>query len=189
VPRFEGFAPSSTRASATARAIRRRDTKPELALRRALFQLGLRYRVHPAGLPGQPDIVFRRQRIVVFVDGDFWHGRHWRARRAKLARGSNAAYWTAKIARNVARDREQEAALRIAGWRVLRFWEQDIRVRVAQMAAEVAALVRAEGVHGARAGKVEDPEPRRPRQARGEVKGPGARTAGRRRGRRCEVGS
>jgi len=77
-------------------------------------------------LPGKPDIILRKARIVVFVDGDFWHGRHWKQRRAKLARGSNAAYWIPKIEANIARDRRVTRALRKDGWIVLRFWETDL---------------------------------------------------------------
>lgn len=125
-PRFEGFAPSSERASATARAIKRTDTKAELALRRALWALGLRYRKHARSIPGRPDIVFAGARVVVFVDGDFWHGRDWEGRRAKLAAGSNALYWLAKIEANMDRDRRKDAALRDLGWTVVRLWERDV---------------------------------------------------------------
>jgi DNA mismatch endonuclease (patch repair protein) len=104
-PRFEGYMPSSAKASAAARAAsRRRDTQCELALRRALWALGLRYRVDVRQLPGKPDIVFRRLRIAIFCDGDFWHGRDLGARIRRLSRGHNAPYWVAKIRRNVERD-------------------------------------------------------------------------------------
>ncbi|MDQ3300587.1 MAG: very short patch repair endonuclease, partial [Myxococcota bacterium] len=91
--RFAGLRPSSTRATSAARgASRKRDTLPEIVLRRALFARGLRYRVAPDGLPGKPDVVFGRARVVVFCDGDFWHGRDLAARIAKLERGHNAPY-------------------------------------------------------------------------------------------------
>lgn len=77
-------------------------------------------------LPGRPDIVFRSRRVAIFVDGDFWHGRALERRLAKLETGHNAPYWTAKIQRNVARDRRNDEALSAEGWRVLRFWETDI---------------------------------------------------------------
>jgi DNA mismatch endonuclease, patch repair protein len=102
------------------------NTRCELVLRRELWRLGLRYRLHGAGLPGRPDILFPKQRVVVFCDGDFWHGRDLEARLAKLARGHNAPYWIAKVQRNVERDLHQTRALEAAGWIVLRFWESDL---------------------------------------------------------------
>jgi DNA mismatch endonuclease (patch repair protein) len=79
-----------------------------------------------ASLPGRPDIVFPRRRVVVFCDGDFWHGRQLRRRLKRLAKGHNAQYWVAKVQRNVERDRKQQAELERAGWLVLRYWETDI---------------------------------------------------------------
>jgi DNA mismatch endonuclease, patch repair protein len=81
---------------------------------------GFRYRKNRTGLPGAPDIVFPGARLIVFVDGDFWHGKNWKTRKAKLAQGHNANYWIRKIERNVARDREQSRELRASGWLVLR---------------------------------------------------------------------
>lgn len=127
-PSYKGLAPASPRSAAAGRgASRKTDTQPELALRRALWAMGLRYRKAPKDLPGRPDIVFRSAKLAVFCDGDFWHGKGWPARRAKLARGHNAAYWIAKIERNIARDAEIIERLGAAGWMVLRFWESDIR--------------------------------------------------------------
>lgn len=124
---YIGLEPSSEHASAAARgASRKRDTKPELVLRKALWRRGLRYRKNVKGLPGKPDIVFVGSRLAVFCDGDFWHGRDWKQRRRKLERGSNSDYWIAKIERNMERDREVDARLADEGWRVLRFWESEI---------------------------------------------------------------
>jgi len=96
-------------------------------LRRQVWALGLRYRKNVAKLPGTPDLVFTAARVVVFCDGDFWHGRDWRRLRRKLRRGRNAAYWSAKIARNMQRDRAQQKLLERQGWRVVRLWETDIK--------------------------------------------------------------
>ena len=126
-PRFAGLGPASARSSQAARgASRKVDTKPELILRRALWRRGLRYRTYRTDLPGTPDLVFGKSRVVVFVDGDFWHGRDWPARRVKLERGHNAAYWIRKIESNVDRDRDQDIRLRAAGWKVIRVWESDV---------------------------------------------------------------
>lgn len=95
-------------------------------MRSALWRAGCRFRKNVEGLPGRPDIVFSKPRVVVFCDGDFWHGRDWPERQERLRRGHNAAYWIAKIDRNMARDLLNTEDLRAAGWRVLRFWERDI---------------------------------------------------------------
>ena len=107
-------------------------------LARELRKLGLRFRMNVPELPGKPDFVFTEARLVVFVDGDFWHGRNWKARKQKLIRGSNADYWIKKIEGNIARDRRNRVALRRQGWRVLRIWEST--VRHAPFAAAVTAL-------------------------------------------------
>lgn len=107
------------------RGNRRRDTKPEMALRKVLHAAGRRYRVdHRIDTPDgsvRTDIVFTRQRLAVFVDGCFWHGCPAHGSRPR----SNPAYWNAKIARNRARDRRQTEALTAAGWRVVRVWEHE----------------------------------------------------------------
>lgn len=126
VPRYDAFSPSSASASETKRRNRKRDTKAELALFGALNVLRLRYLRHVEELPGCPDVVFAKERVVVFCDGDFWHGRDWPARRETLSRGSNAEYWTTKIGRNRERDWEQSRALMQDGWTILRLWETDV---------------------------------------------------------------
>lgn len=142
--RFKGLSPASPAATKAAKgASRKRDTKCEVVLRRALYRLGLRYRVAPTDLPGRPDIVFRRQRVAVFCDGDFWHGRDLEIRLAKLAVGHNAPYWVAKIRGNVERDRKHNAALELAGWAVLRFWETDIVANPEWVANVIEKQVRA----------------------------------------------
>ena len=99
--------------------------------------MGLRYRLYAKELPGKPDIVFRRKRLAVFVDGDFWHGRDWEARRRKLATGHNADYWLAKIRYNRERDRRNTQQLEAAGWRVMRLWETDVKRAPQEAAAAV----------------------------------------------------
>ncbi len=101
--------------------IRGKDTKPELLVRRVLTAAGVRYRLHRKDLPGAPDLVMSARRAVVFVHGCFWH-RHEGCRYAKLP-SSNAAFWRAKLDRNVERDRKAVADLLAAGWRVLTVWE------------------------------------------------------------------
>ena len=106
--------------------IRSKDTKPELLVRRYLHAQGLRYRLHDASLPGKPDIVLPGRRIVVFVQGCFWH-LHGAACSKHLPRPrTNPAQWQAKLEGNVARDERHRQALEGAGWRVLTIWECEL---------------------------------------------------------------
>lgn len=104
--------------------IRGKDTGPELALRRVLHRLGLRYRLHGAGLPGKPDLVFPRYRTVVFVHGCFWH-RHPECNIATTPK-SNTLSWAEKFDKNVARDKRVSAALVTMGWKVIVAWECEV---------------------------------------------------------------
>ena len=103
--------------------------------------MGLRYRKYAKGLPGKPDIVFPSQRLVVFVDGDYWHGRILRengyeALKERVRR--NPDYWLQKFQRNVARDDDVKNQLERLGWVVLRFWESDVRKNVETVAHTIA---------------------------------------------------
>ena len=141
-PRYHGLTPSSAQATAAARgSSRKADTTPELVLRRALWTKGFRYRKNRTDLPGAPDIVFPGARAIVFVDGDFWHGKNWKTLKAKLAQGHNANYWIRKIERNAARDRERSRELRAAGWFVLRVWESDIQANVGGVVRRVESAL------------------------------------------------
>jgi DNA mismatch endonuclease (patch repair protein) len=111
--------------SRTMRAVRSKDTKPEMFVRRLLHRLGYRFRLHHKDLPGSPDIVFPGRRKVIFVHGCFWHG-HSCKRGARQPK-ENAEYWREKIARNVARDRKVQAALTGLGWTPLTLWECKLR--------------------------------------------------------------
>jgi DNA mismatch endonuclease (patch repair protein) len=127
VPSFTGLKPASEAASRVKSRNRRTDTLHELILRRELWRMGLRFRKNVESLAGKPDIVFPRAKVAVFCDGDFWHGRDWQARQEKLSRGTNAAYWLAKIGSNIERDLRNTALLKKAGWRVIRLWETDVK--------------------------------------------------------------
>lgn len=102
-------------------AIRGKDTKPELVVRRIAHSLGYRYRLHSRNLPGRPDLVFGGRRKAIFVNGCFWHMHNCRYGRVRPA--TNSAFWENKRLANVARDRRSLQALRRAGWRVLVVWE------------------------------------------------------------------
>ena len=115
------------------RAVRGRDTRPEIAVRRLLHRLGYRFRLHRADLPGRPDLAFPVRHKAVFVHGCFWHGHD--CRRGARAPKQNADYWSAKIARNIARDAAAQAALAALGWDALVVWECRLRDTAALEAA------------------------------------------------------
>lgn len=121
------------------RAIRSKDTTIELALRKALWQRGIRYRKNYKGLIGKPDIVITKYRIAVFCDSDFWHGYDWENRKARIK--SNQNYWIPKIERNMKRDREVTAALVEQDWIVLRFWEHTIRKELEECVDDIQEAV------------------------------------------------
>ena len=106
--------------------IKATDTKAEKLLRLALWHRGFRYRKNWKKLPGKPDIVLTKQKIAIFVDGDFWHARNHQASPGEQV-GSNKPYWTKKLANNVARDKEVNNLLSEQGYVVLRFWETDVK--------------------------------------------------------------
>jgi DNA mismatch endonuclease (patch repair protein) len=117
------FAPEKR--AAVMRAVKARDTRPEMQVRAMLRMLGYRYRLDARDLPGRPDIVFRGRSKAIFVHGCFWHG-HDCARGARTPK-ANAAYWSTKIARNRARDEASLTALRDTGWTCLVVWECALR--------------------------------------------------------------
>jgi DNA mismatch endonuclease (patch repair protein) len=105
-------------------AIRSKNTKPELLIRRFLHALGLRYGLHASGLPGKPDIVLRRLRTVVLVNGCFWH-HHGCAN--SVWPQTRSGFWREKITSNRERDRRNQRELQQLGWRVIKVWECDVR--------------------------------------------------------------
>lgn len=133
--------PTSAAVSAVMRANRKRDTGPELRLRSALHRRGLRFRVHLPIVVGElrvvPDVVFPRARLALFADGCLWH----RCPQHGSSPGSNAEYWSAKLARNVDRDRRVNDGLRAAGYNVIRVWEHEIAADPAAVADAVAVAV------------------------------------------------
>ncbi len=127
VPKFaeeNGFYTTAERSKNMSK-IRGKDTKPEVALRKAVWQLGYRYRKNHKKLAGKPDLAFTRQKVAVFVDGEFWHGHNWEEKKHRIK--SNQAFWIPKIERNMQRDRQNTQLLEQQGWTVLRFWEQDLK--------------------------------------------------------------
>ena len=132
------------------RRVRGVDTKPELALRRVLWARRWRYRLHQTQLPGKPDIVYHRRRIVVFIDGEYWHSGQWERRgwlslAAQVARLARAEYWEKKISSNAQRDLEATSALLELGWIPMRFWASDVLHNTEACADRVIARLMNEG--------------------------------------------
>ncbi|MCD8302845.1 MAG: very short patch repair endonuclease [Prevotellaceae bacterium] len=109
-------------------AVHSRDTKPELIVRKFLFSQGFRYRLNSSKLPGHPDIVLRKYKTVIFVNGCFWHG-HEGCKYFKMPH-SNIDFWTAKILRNQERDKRTLKELTELGWRCITVWECQLKTKV-----------------------------------------------------------
>lgn len=107
------------------RNIRSTDTKPELILRRALWEKGYRYRKNVKTIPGKPDICFISKKIAIFCDSDFWHGKYYREG-IKIPE-TNRGYWISKFKHNIKRDEQVNNILKENNWTVLRFWESDLK--------------------------------------------------------------
>ena len=123
-PRFHGEV--SEKSHKNMSRIRAKDTSIELALRKALWEKGYRYRKNYKLLPGTPDIVLTKYKIAIFCDSEFFHGKDWQTLMPRLQKGKNPNYWISKIERNMERDREKDKTLLFEGWTVIHFWGQDI---------------------------------------------------------------
>jgi DNA mismatch endonuclease (patch repair protein) len=118
--------------------IRARDTKPELLLRKALFSLGYRYRLHPATLPGKPDIVFPGRKKAIFVNGCFWHSHN--CKYGQVVPATRPEFWATKRSATVARDARKNAELEALGWTVFTVWECELS-RVDQMLIRLSSFL------------------------------------------------
>jgi len=143
----EGYKKMADRISSVARsknmaAVRAKNTTPEIYVRKALFKAGCRYRLHYKTLPGSPDIVLPKFRLVVFVNGCFWHGH--KCLRGLNRPASNKAFWNQKLDSNIIRDQRNRKELRRSGWKVRTIWtcslEQGCRNLLNELAALSAAL-------------------------------------------------
>jgi DNA mismatch endonuclease (patch repair protein) len=132
-------APPNAATSARMRAVRQRDTEPEIAVRRILHGLGIRYRACPQSLPGRPDIANRKRRWAIFVHGCFWHGHDCRLGTKPK---SNAEWWLQKIAANRERDARKTKALESLGFQVLTVWQCDLDAPSTLAARLTSALLR-----------------------------------------------
>ena len=121
-------------------AVKNKDSKIELQLRRALWSRGIRYRKNVKTVYGHPDIAFLGKKVAVFCDSEFWHGYDWENRKKDIK--SNQEFWLAKISRNIERDREVNERLKTEGWTVLRFWGKDIQRSTSKCADIIEEEVR-----------------------------------------------
>jgi DNA mismatch endonuclease, patch repair protein len=126
VPKFNeanGFYTTKKRSELMSK-IKSQDTKPELKLKKALWNLGFKYRKNVKKLPGTPDIVYSKYKLAIFVDGEFWHGFNWVDKKDKIK--TNRDFWIPKIERNMQRDFKNNQLLSESGWFVMRFWEHEV---------------------------------------------------------------
>jgi|ERR1035437_6867633 DNA mismatch endonuclease (patch repair protein) len=115
--------------------IRGKNTKPELILRSELFKRGYRFRIHRKDLPGNPDIVLPKYKLVIFVHGCFWHF-HSKCDEGRIPK-SNSVFWKLKLSRNVKRDNENLKKLKDMGWKAYVAWECNIEKRIEQTINEI----------------------------------------------------
>jgi len=112
------------------RRIKSKDTSIEILLRKELWKRGYRYRKNAKDIVGKPDIVFKGKKLAVFADSEFWHGKY--LMEGKYIPKTNTEFWVKKIERNIERDKEVNQKLKDDDWRVLRFWESDIRKKLSE---------------------------------------------------------
>ncbi|MEM9077833.1 MAG: very short patch repair endonuclease [Bacteroidota bacterium] len=143
VPRFNeesGFYTTPKRSKIMGK-IRGKNTKPELAFRKALWEAGYRYRIDYKKLMGKPDVALKKYKTVIFIDGEFWHGQNWKERKQKIK--TNREFWIPKIERNMQRDQEVNTELERLGYTVFRFWEGEIKKELDQCLQKVIAHLEA----------------------------------------------
>jgi DNA mismatch endonuclease (patch repair protein) len=119
--------------------IKSKNTSIENLFRKALWCEGIRYRKNYGKLPGKPDIAITKNKIAIFCDGEFWHGKDWNLRKERLQ--TNRDYWIQKIERNIDRDNENDLKLDRMGWVVLHFWGQDIKKNIEACVKEVKETI------------------------------------------------
>lgn len=119
--------------------IKGKNSKPELLFRKALWAKGIRYRINNKSLPGKPDISIKKYKLIIFIDGEFWHGYNWEERRETIK--NNRGFWIPKIERNMQRDKEVNEELQDMGYFVLRFWSKDIQTELHKCINDVLVYI------------------------------------------------
>lgn len=141
VPRFNeknGFQTTEKRSKIMSK-IKGTDTKPEMMLRREIWKKGYRYRKNNKALPGKPDISIKKYKLAIFVDGEFWHGYNWSEKKEQIK--SNRKFWIPKIERNMQRDRENEKKLKEKGYKVIRYWANEVKEDVSACAEPIIKYI------------------------------------------------
>jgi len=121
-----GFVTTKQRSALMSKIVSR-NTGPEKIFRGILKKCGKKYSTKTESIIGKPDFILRDHKLAIFIDGEFWHGYRWSAKKARLVR--NKAYWESKIESNMRRDRRVSRTLKTLGWSVLRFWSSDVRLK------------------------------------------------------------
>lgn len=143
VPRFEesaGFYTTKQRSYNMSR-IKGKNSKPELILRKALWAKNLRFRLHDKTLPGKPDIVIKKYKLAIFIDGEFWHGYNWEKNKHRIK--SNRAFWIPKIERNIQKDKIDHQRLQDVGFTVFRFWTEDVKKNLPKIVNQIILYIEA----------------------------------------------
>lgn len=141
VPRFDaenGFVTTEQRSYIMSH-IRAKETQPEIQFRKALWNIGIRYRKNSKKLPGRPDVAIQKYKLAIFIDGEFWHGYNWAEKKDKVK--SNRDFWIPKIERNIQRDLEVGAQLEAMGYTVIRFWEHQLKKSLPSCIAIVLGFI------------------------------------------------
>lgn len=141
VPRFEeaaGFYTTAERSKQMSK-IRAKNTKPETIFRKALHAQGIRFRNYPKGIIGKPDVAIKKYKLAIFIDGEFWHGYDWAAKKDKVK--TNRDFWIPKIERNIQRDQQVNAQLKDLGYTVFRFWGFEIKQNLAKCVGEIVGYL------------------------------------------------
>ncbi len=121
------------------RAVKNKDSKIELKLRKALWEKGYRYRKNYNKVEGKPDIVITKYKLVIFCDSEFWHGYDWTNKQKEIK--SNQEFWTKKIESNMERDKKVNMALESQGWKVLRFWGKEIQKNIDECISKIETMI------------------------------------------------
>lgn len=121
-------------------AIKSSGTKAEVLFAKALFARGYRYRKNSVTIYGKPDITIKKLKLAIFIDGEFWHGKDWETKKAKI--GTNTDFWHKKIERNMERDKEVNGKLQNEGWTVLRFWDKEVMKELDRCIEETEAVIK-----------------------------------------------
>ncbi|WP_263603447.1 very short patch repair endonuclease [Chryseobacterium sp. PET-29] len=120
-------------------AIKASDTKAEILLAKSLFRKGFRYRKNNKSVFGKPDLTFKKIKLAIFIDGEFWHGKDWEIKKENIK--SNRQYWIPKIERNISRDKTVNSELIKEGWTVMRFWAKEIEKNTEFYSAQIESKI------------------------------------------------